>query len=162
MAIACCTCATASWSTASRPIDMRTLWRGIARTVFWSYERGSRQYDVMVGVILLFVLFTPRHWFHDRPQGSEFSTSGVQFISEDNTTQIELYRVQARMLPLEKRTPKTTPELEREIHGILSNTAGELKGQTFQIREIDPFSPPGGSVVYYDVSVHVSQPDGNP
>lgn len=141
---------------------MRKLWRGIVRTLFWSYERGSRQYDVMVGVILLFVLFTPRHWFHDQPQSSDYSTSGVQFMSEDNTTQTEFYRVQARMLPLAKRTSRATPELEREIHGILSNTAGELKGQTFQIREIDPVSAQRGGVVYYDVSVHVSRPDGNP
>lgn len=141
---------------------MRTLWRGIVRTIFWSYERGSRQYDVMVGVILLFVLFTPRYWFHDQPQSSDFSTSGVQLLSSDNATQIDEYRVQARMLPADKRTSKTTPELEREIHGILSNTAAELKGQTFQIREIDSVSAPGDSIAYYNVSVHLSQQDGNP
>src|SRR6266404_5336158 len=41
-------------------IDMRTLWRAIVRVVFWSYERGTWQYDVAVAAIVLFVLFSPR------------------------------------------------------------------------------------------------------
>jgi len=58
---------------------MRTLWRGIMRVVFWSYERGTWQYDVAVVGIALFVLFSPRFiHFNDQPsvgpppsQGSE-------------------------------------------------------------------------------------------
>ena len=48
--------------------EMRTLWRGIVRTIFWSYDRGSWPYDVLVVAIVIFVLATPRSWFHDRPQ----------------------------------------------------------------------------------------------
>lgn len=39
----------------------------IARSVFWSYERGSWQYDLLVLAILLFIFFMPRAWFDDRP-----------------------------------------------------------------------------------------------
>jgi len=39
----------------------------VSRAVFWSYERGSWQYDVICAVILAFILLTPRSWFHDRP-----------------------------------------------------------------------------------------------
>ena len=38
-----------------------------ARSVFWVYERGSWQYDVIVAVILAFVFLTPRSVFNDRP-----------------------------------------------------------------------------------------------
>jgi len=38
-----------------------------ARSVFWVYERGSWQYDVIVAVILVFVFLTPRSVFNDRP-----------------------------------------------------------------------------------------------
>ena len=47
----------AKWSTAAPYTDMRSLWRGIVRTVFWSYERGSWPYDLMVVLIVIFVLF---------------------------------------------------------------------------------------------------------
>ena len=38
---------------------MRTLWRAIVRVLFWSYERGTWQYDLAVAGIVLFVLFSP-------------------------------------------------------------------------------------------------------
>lgn len=38
-----------------------------ARSVFWSYDRGSWQYDVICAVILAFIFITPSSWFHDRP-----------------------------------------------------------------------------------------------
>lgn len=37
------------------------------RAIFWSYERGTWQYDVICGVILAFIVLTPRSWFQDRP-----------------------------------------------------------------------------------------------
>jgi hypothetical protein len=38
------------------------------RAVFWPYERGSWQYDIICAVILAFIFLTPAAWFHDRPQ----------------------------------------------------------------------------------------------
>ncbi len=40
----------------------------IARSVFWSYERGTWQYDVIVLAILAFIFLTPRPLFNDRPR----------------------------------------------------------------------------------------------
>jgi hypothetical protein len=41
---------------------------GIKRFVLWDYDRATWQYDVMVGLILAFVLLTPRSWFNDQPR----------------------------------------------------------------------------------------------
>ena len=41
---------------------------GLRRFVLWEYPRASWQYDVMVAIILVFVLATPREWFHDQPR----------------------------------------------------------------------------------------------
>ena len=41
---------------------------GLKRFIFWDYPRGSRQYDVMVVIILAFIFFTPREWFRDQPR----------------------------------------------------------------------------------------------
>ena len=51
--------------------SLRKLWSKIklvvVRSIFWSYERGSWQYDVIVLAILAFIFLSPRAWFNDRP-----------------------------------------------------------------------------------------------
>ena len=39
----------------------------VTRSIFWAYERGSWQYDVIVLAILAFIFLSPRSWFNDRP-----------------------------------------------------------------------------------------------
>jgi hypothetical protein len=39
----------------------------VMRSVFWAYERGSWQYDIILAVILAFIFLTPRSFFNDRP-----------------------------------------------------------------------------------------------
>jgi hypothetical protein len=46
---------------------MRRLWQAIRPAVFWSYRRGSWQYDIMVALILVFIFGTPRNFFRDQP-----------------------------------------------------------------------------------------------
>jgi hypothetical protein len=133
---------------------MRSLWQGLVRIIFWPYERMSWPYDLVVVLIVLFVLATPRNWFHDQPQSSALASSSVQMVSEDSAAQTQTYRVDAKLLAPEKRTAKSTPELERETHGILGRTVEDLKGHTFQIVRIDPISASDGSVQYYDVTIH--------
>jgi hypothetical protein len=135
---------------------MRTLWRAIVRTIFWSYERGSWPYDLAVILIILFVLVTPTRWFHDQPQSTAAFASKVQLQSEDPASQTHTYRLDATALPAEKRTARATPELERETHDILARTVDELKDQTFQVVHIEPVSAQDGSILYYDVTVHPS------
>ena len=40
----------------------------LKRTILWSYERGSWQYDLICLVILAFIFLTPRAWFRDQPR----------------------------------------------------------------------------------------------
>ena len=40
------------------------------RLIFWDFARTTWQYDVVVGLILLFIFATPREWFHDQPKAS--------------------------------------------------------------------------------------------
>src|SRR5712692_9257628 len=39
----------------------------VTRTVLWSYERGSWQYDLICLAILAFRFLSPHSWFRDRP-----------------------------------------------------------------------------------------------
>ena len=77
---------------------MTGLGQILSRTVFWSYERGSWQYDVAVILILVFVLLTPRGWVRDQPQvGLPANTSQVELLSKAGES--EVYRVDARVQP---------------------------------------------------------------
>jgi hypothetical protein len=49
----------------------------LKRFIFWDYPRASWQYDVMVGIILIFVLLTPRGWFRDQPRTPRVSSIAV-------------------------------------------------------------------------------------
>src|SRR5580658_6982190 len=117
---------------------MRSVWRGIVRTIFWAYERGSWPYDVMVVAIVIFVLASPRSWFHDQPKSGVAASSSVELISEDSAGQTRTYRLAATALSPEKRTAKPTPELERETHNILGRTVDDLNDQSFQVVRINP------------------------
>lgn len=134
---------------------MGKLWQGVVRTVFWSYERGSWPYDAMVVTIVAFVLLTPRSWFHDQPQSIDLGSSGVQMVSEDIEGGTRVYRLDAKLLAPDKRRTKSSPELERETHDILSRKISELEDRTFQVVQIDPVSDPTGSVLYYDVRLRL-------
>lgn len=134
---------------------MRRLWQGIVRTVFWSYDRGSWPYDVMVILIVLFVVATPRGWFHDQPRAATLPDASLHVIAQDATAGTQTYRIDAKWLPPDKRAAKPTPELEREAHDILGRAVADLKGHTFQVLAIQPVRADDGSVLYYDVTIHL-------
>jgi hypothetical protein len=47
---------------------MNAVWRTIRGYILWQYERGTLHYDIMVTLIILFVLFSPRVInFNDKP-----------------------------------------------------------------------------------------------
>lgn len=52
----------------SAPLPMNAIWRTIRGYILWQYERGTLHYDIMVTLIIVFVLFSPRVInFNDKP-----------------------------------------------------------------------------------------------
>ncbi|HEY1678285.1 MAG TPA: hypothetical protein VGG04_11290 [Candidatus Sulfotelmatobacter sp.] len=50
------------------PLPMNAFWRTIRSYILWQHERGTLHYDIMVTLILIFVLFSPRVInFNDKP-----------------------------------------------------------------------------------------------
>jgi len=129
---------------------MKTLWRGIVRVAFWSYERGTWQYDVAVVAIVLFVLFSPRliH-FNDQPSVGPPQSQALVELRDVATGQISTYRVDARLLA----SPVRTPELEHDLHETVQKNVEDLRNGRFEILRIEPIRGEGGTVAYYDVSV---------
>ena len=55
-------------SAPSATLPMNAVWRTIRGYILWQYERGTLHYDIMVTLILIFILFSPRVLnFNDKP-----------------------------------------------------------------------------------------------
>ena len=46
---------------------MRKVFQAIGRVLFWTYSRGSWQYDLMCALILAFIFLTPKEFFSRPP-----------------------------------------------------------------------------------------------
>src|SRR5947209_8225845 len=102
---------------------MASLRQIVSRIFFWSYERGSWQYDVAVVLILVFVLLTPHRWFRDEPEvGMPVSAERVQLILFSDGGHRQQYRVDARILA----PPEQTPALQNELHQALKKSLPDL------------------------------------
>lgn len=128
---------------------MASLRHIFSRTFFWSYERGTWQYDLAVAAILIFVLATPRSWIQDQPQvGVPAAPGQVQLVHDEGRQQI--YRVDARLLA----PPVQTPALENDLHNALQKSLPSLRYGHFAIAKIEPERDAQGTVIAYQVEVH--------
>ena len=131
-------------------IDMRTLWRAIKRVLFWSYERGTWQYDIAVIGIALFVLFSPIVIrYNDQPPVGPSPSQALIELRSMAAGQIATYRVDARLLA----SPLRTPELEHDLHQTVQKNVQDLHQGRFQILRIEPIHGEGDTVAYYDVMI---------
>ena len=117
------------------------------RMFFWSYERGSWQYDVAVILILAFV-FTPKCWFHDQPQvGLPVNSTQVELVKKSGET--EIYKVDSRVLA----PPERTPELQNDLHNVLQKAGAGLQDGRFAIGKIEALRDEAGNVIAYQVEI---------
>ena len=131
---------------------MRTIWRILVRTVFWSFERGTWPYDIAVVVIVIFVLLSPRSWFHDQPPlGPGPDPAMVELRDADLSGGTRTYRVSAKLLRSSTKVPES--ELEHKLHDAVRQNVETLQKSRFEIVRIEPVRADDGSIVYYDVSV---------
>ena len=71
----------------------------VTRSIFWSYHRGSWQYDIIVIAILSFIFLSPRSWFNDRPTLQLTDLRHQQGIVEMGRVNKEVrYLVDARLV----------------------------------------------------------------
>jgi hypothetical protein len=109
------------------------------RLVFWDFARATWQYDVVVGLILLFIFATPRAWFRDQPKEasvilmSSLHGSNRVFIATELLEALpEQNRTAEAAKLIHQRTGKSwhvvrvepiRDEAEQEIKGFIAYTA---------------------------------------
>ena len=108
---------------------LRRLWMAIYRGFFWTYERGSWQYDIMCALIVIFILLTPRHWFQDRPREYP-SGAPVALIRQEKSQTI--YQLRADLL--EKTND---PSLKDGAERVLRSFTGKSLEVTHIEKRVD-------------------------
>jgi hypothetical protein len=72
---------------------MRIILSTLKKVLFWSYERGSWQYDVMCVLILLFIFSFPNRFLHTpEPANAGVTHQEAIFVSLEEVGQIDSAR----------------------------------------------------------------------
>ena len=118
----------------------RRMGAAIYRGLFWTYERGTWQYDIMVALILGFIFLTPRAWFNDQPKPP--GASGVVLLSA--TDHERVYQLQAALIDA---------KAEEAIRSGVERIIQSYVGKSVHITQIKPQTDARGEVVSYAVWV---------
>jgi hypothetical protein len=95
---------------------MGSIWRTIRGYIFWSYERGTLHYDIMVTLILLFIFLSPRYInFKDKPVEHNAYSAGVMVVPDQKGGFI--YQIPASAVNSSSGAD-IRPQLERIIEPI--------------------------------------------
>ncbi len=79
------------------------MWQAVRRVLFWTYDRGSWQYDIIVLVILVFIFVSPQTLFDGTLLGRGPKAAG--------TPQVEAISVAAKPSPEpEQKDPAPGPK----------------------------------------------------
>src|ERR1700754_205867 len=122
----------------------------ILRSYFWwTYERGSFHYDVMVTLILLFLFLGPRFIdFKDRPVETVALNSSEVLVKEagsEGDTSRFVYQIRADDIERASKGATSEDEIRAAILRIIEPIAGEVTLERYQpVRDVN------GRIIAYD------------
>lgn len=123
-------------------VPMSGIWRTIRSYILWSHERGTIHYDIMVTLILIFVLFSPKVInFKDKPVEHNPQRTGVMVSADGNGGLI--YQVEGSAV-----TATGDPAVRRELLQIIEPISGEVS-----ITKIEQVRDGKGKILRYKVWV---------
>ena len=121
---------------------MNAIWRTIRSYILWQHERGTLHYDVMVTLILIFVIFSPRVIdFNDKPTARNPHPTGVVVTSDSEGHLI--YQVAASAI-----MPGDDRSMREQLLHIIEPISGEVS-----IVKYEPVTDGRGRVQSYKIVV---------
>jgi len=125
---------------------MSGIWSTIRDYIFWSYERGTIQYDVMVTLILVFVFLSPKLInFKDKPVEHNPHRTGVAVVPDGQGGLI--YQIEAAAV-VGQVTGNDDGAVRSQLLDIIEPISGEVS-----ITKIEPVRDSSGRVLSYKVWV---------
>ena len=130
---------------AAPAVPMTGIWRTIRDYIFWSYERGTIQYDVMVTLILLFVFLSPRLInFKDKPVEHNPHRTGVAVVPDGQGGLI--YQIEATAVG--QAVGNDDSVIRGELLQIIEPISGEVS-----ITKVEAVRDGSGRILSYKVWV---------
>lgn len=108
---------------------------------FWTYERGSFHYDVMVTLILLFIFVTPHLWkYRDKPEERQLTARDVlvRMTGDGFVYQIDADQVKT-----------ATPDLSAALEQTIAPVSGAMT-----VDRYETIKDASGKVTAYKVWAH--------
>lgn len=106
---------------------MNAIWRTIRGYILWQYERGTLHYDIMVTLILIFIIFSPRVInFNDKPIGRNPHPTEV-VVTADAQGSL-LYQVEASAV-----TPGNDRTVREQLLRIIEPISGAVSIQKVEV-----------------------------
>ena len=117
--------------------------------IFWSYERGSFHYDVMVTAILIFMFVSPHFIdYNDKPVETVALHASEVLVREAGTTSSGSSRFMYQVRADDMGTATTDAERQTAILRVIEPISGEVTLERFE-----PVRDAQGKVVAYNAWV---------
>jgi len=130
---------------AAPAVPMSGIWHTIRDYIFWSYERGTIQYDVMVTLILVFVFLSPKLInFKDKPVEHNPHRTGVAVVPDGQGGLI--YQIEAAAVG--QAVGSDDSVIRGELLQIIEPISGEVN-----ITKVEAIRDGSGRVLSYKVWV---------
>jgi hypothetical protein len=125
------------------------MFKLIRSYIFWSYERGSFQYDVMVTAILVFMFVSPHFInYNDKPVETVALHSSEVLVKEAGATSSGSSRFMYQIRADDIGAAKTDAELQTAILRVIEPISGEVTLERFE-----PVRDAQGKIVAYNAWV---------
>ena len=116
--------------------------------LFWTYQRGSLHYDVMVTAILVFMFVTPRFIdFKDRPVETVALHASEVLVKEagrDGDSSVFVYQIRAD----DMGSPRTDAEIRQAMLRVIEPISGEVS-----LGSYEAVKDQSGHIVAYNARV---------
>jgi hypothetical protein len=125
------------------------MFKLIRSYIFWSYERGSFHYDIMVTAILVFMFVSPHFInYNDKPVETVALHSSEVLVKENGTTSSGSSRFMYQIRADDIGAAKTDAELQSAILRVIEPISGEVTLERFE-----PVRDAQGKIVAYNAWV---------
>lgn len=125
------------------------MFKLIRSYIFWSYERGSFHYDVMVTAILVFMFVSPHFInYNDKPVETVALHASEVLVKEAGTTSSGSSRFMYQVRADDIGSAKTDAERQAAILRIIEPISGEVT-----LERYEPVRDAQGKIVAYNAWV---------